>query len=236
MYKKDRNFHGGNGIVGAQCPIGAGVSFGLKYNDKANVCVTMYGDGASNQGQLFEAFNMAFLWKLPTLFVCENNKYGMGTSAERSSASTDYYTRGDYIPGLKIDAMNVLAVREGFKHAAAYAKAGKGPVVLELETYRYMGHSMSDPGLSYRTRDEVNEVRAQRDPIQRLRQLLSDSGLATEEELKHSELEAKALIEEAAAFADGSEWPPASDLSTDIYSDRPYFVRTVDLERSVVVT
>lgn len=235
MYYKARNFHGGNGIVGAQCPIGAGVAFGLKYQGKRNVCIAMYGDGAANQGQLFEAFNMATLWKLPVLFVCENNKYGMGTSSERSSASTDYYTRGDFVPGIKVDAMSVLAVREAVKHAAEHAKNGNGPVVLELETYRYMGHSMSDPGLSYRTRDEVNEVRAQRDPITRLRVLITDSGLASEEELKKIEAEVKAKVDAAVAAADAAPFPPPADLYTDVYTDRPYFARAVDLADSVVV-
>jgi len=234
MYQNVGNYHGGNGIVGAQCAVGAGVAFGLKYRQTPNICLTFYGDGAANQGQLFEAINMAALWKLPVLFICENNHYGMGTSDERASASIDYYTRGDYIPGLKIDAMNVFAVREGVKYAAAYARKS-GPMVLEMETYRYMGHSMSDPGLTYRSRDEVSIVREKRDPIEYVKTVLLDHKLSTEEELKELDKEAKAIVEAGLAEAKACPFPEAKELYTDVQTDRPYFVRAVELSKSVIM-
>lgn len=235
MYHAKNNFYGGNGIVGAQVPIGAGIALAQKYNETGQVTLTSYGDGASNQGQIFEAMNMAALWKLPVIFVCENNKYGMGTSINRSSASTRYYTRGDYIPGLKTDAMNVLAVREAVKFAADYCRAGNGPLVLEMETYRYMGHSMSDPGLSYRTRDEVSQIRAERDPIDYCKHLLLSNELATEEELKSIEKAIRKEVDEASIFAQETNDPPISDTFDDIYSSKPYFVRTKDFRDSVIV-
>jgi pyruvate dehydrogenase E1 component alpha subunit len=234
MYRKEGNFYGGNGIVGAQCPVGAGIAFAQKYFNTGKVCLSYYGDGAANQGQLFEAFNMASLWKLPSLFICENNKYGMGTSAERASANTSYFTRGDYIPGIWIDGMNVIAVREGVKFAADYARKN-GPVVIEMETYRYMGHSMSDPGLTYRTRDEVNNIRAERDPIDKVKFFLIESGAATEEELKNIEKDVRKEIDDAAEAAKNSPWPEPQDLYADVYVDKPYFVRAVEQENSVIV-
>ncbi|VDL99916.1 unnamed protein product [Schistocephalus solidus] len=184
MYTKD--FYGGNGIVGAQIPLGAGIALQKKITGTNNVCVSLYGDGAANQGQVFETFNMAKLWDLPCIFICENNKYGMGTSAERASANTAYYSRGDYIPGIWVNAMDILAVREAMRFATDWCRSGKGPIIIEAETYRYYGHSMSDPGTSYRTRDEIQSVRRERDPIIVFGHFMTSSGLATDEEIKVS--------------------------------------------------
>lgn len=171
-----------------QIPLGAGLAFAQKYSGNDGVCISLYGDGAANQGQAFEAYNMAKLWDLPAIFVCENNGYGMGTSNTRSSASTAYYTRGDYIPGIQVDGMDVLAVREATRFAIEHCKAGRGPMVMETLTYRYSGHSMSDPGTSYRTRDEIAEVRSTRDPISSFKERMLSNELATPEELKVSAL------------------------------------------------
>lgn len=151
--------------MGAQIPLGAGIAFGQKYTNSGELTLALCGDGAANQGQVFEAYNMAKLWSLPVVFVTENNGYGMGTSSDRASASTEYYTRGDYVPGIWVDGMDVLAVREATRFVAEACRAGKGPFVMEVATYRYHGHSVSDPGTSYRTREEVQEVRQKRDPI-----------------------------------------------------------------------
>jgi len=235
MYKKDANFHGGNGIVGAQVPVGAGVAFAQKYLNTGNIVMALYGDGAANQGQIFEAFNMAFLWKLPIIFACENNKYGMGTSASRSSASTEYYTRGDYIPGLKIEAMNVLTVKAGTQYAADWTRSGKGPIILEYETYRYMGHSMSDPGLTYRSKEEVAAIRAEKDPIERIKYYLTDNNLATEEEIANIDKDVKQEVDEAVKAAKDAPVPEPSQLYKGVYMNGPYFVRTVELPNSTIV-
>jgi len=165
FYSSENNFYGGNGIVGAQMPVGTGLAFGQKYVGKKNFTVSMYGDGAASQGQFAEAMNMAGLWKLPIVYVCENNLYGMGTSNERHSHNTRFYARGDLHPGFKIEGQNVLAVREVMKMAGAHA-VENGPMLIEFDTYRYHGHSMSDPGVTYRTKDEIAEVRQNRDPIE----------------------------------------------------------------------
>ena len=179
--------------------------------------MALYGDGASNQGQVFEAYNMAYLWKLPTIFVCENNGYGMGTSSARSSSNTDYYKRGDVVPGLWIDGMDVLAVREGTRFAIDHA-VNKGPIVLETATYRYSGHSMSDPGTSYRSRDEIQEVRAKRDPITSFKDRMIESGLATADEIKKLDAEVKKEVDTATAAAKADTEIGVPELTCDIYS------------------
>jgi pyruvate dehydrogenase E1 component alpha subunit len=225
MHMYCKNFYGGNGIVGAQVPLGAGLSFALKYQDKPNVAIALYGDGASNQGQLFEAYNMAKLWNLPCIFVCENNGYGMGTSAQRSSASTDYFSRGDYVPGLWVDGMDVLAVREATAHLKELCVQGKGPFVLEAETYRYSGHSMSDPGTSYRTRDEIQEVRQTRDPITSFREKVIGAGLVSAEELKQIDATIKKQIDETVVRSKAEPEIALSELYADIYVNEKHSVR-----------
>ncbi|KAJ7531070.1 hypothetical protein O6H91_14G031300 [Diphasiastrum complanatum] len=212
MYKKENNFYGGNGIVGAQTPLGAGLAFAQKYSKVEGVTLAMYGDGAANQGQLFEAMNIAALWDLPVIFVCENNHYGMGTAEWRSAKSPEYYRRGDYVPGLKVDGMDALAVKQAVKYAKEYALT-KGAFVLEMDTYRYHGHSMSDPGSTYRTRDEISGVRQERDPIERIRKLLLAKEIVTVADLKNMEKEAKKEVDDAVAQAK----PDPSELLSHIY-------------------
>jgi len=183
MHMYTKNFYGGNGIVGAQVPLGAGIALKHKYMGEQNVCVALYGDGAANQGQVFEAYNMAKLWDLPCIFVCENNGYAMGTSVNRGSASSEFYKRGDYVPGIRVDGMDILGVREATRYAREHALKN-GPIVMEMVTYRYSGHSMSDPGTSYRKREEVQEVRQKKDPITTFSSKLIEHGVATQEELK----------------------------------------------------
>ncbi|XP_076466858.1 putative pyruvate dehydrogenase E1 component subunit alpha, mitochondrial isoform X2 [Babylonia areolata] len=220
MHMYSKNFYGGNGIVGAQIPLGAGIAFALKYQGKQNVCVTLYGDGAANQGQLFEAFNIAKLWDLPAVFVCENNGYGMGTSADRASACTAYYTRGDYIPGVWVDAMDLISVKAATEFAKQYALKN-GPILLECATYRYYGHSMSDPGTSYRTREEVKDVRQKRDPIGLWKEYITKSELVTEEELKKIDADVRKAVEAAAEKAKKDPELPIDDLYCNIYSKPP---------------
>ncbi|XP_060849354.1 probable pyruvate dehydrogenase E1 component subunit alpha, mitochondrial [Rhopalosiphum padi] len=218
MHMYAKNFYGGNGIVGAQVPLGAGIAFAAKYLGTGGVCFTLYGDGAANQGQVFEAYNMSKLWDIPCVYVCENNGYGMGTSSERASASTEYYTRGDYIPGIWVDGMDVLAVREAARFAIDYCSSGKGPLVLETATYRYSGHSMSDPGTSYRTRDEIQEVRQTRDPITSFKEKIIGANLVNIDELKQIDKEIKAEIDEAVKKSKADSEIPLSELAGDIYS------------------
>jgi pyruvate dehydrogenase E1 component alpha subunit len=220
-------FFGGNGIVGAQVPVGAGLAFAQKYLGKNTASFALYGDGASNQGQVFEAYNMAKLWDLPVVFVCENNKYGMGTSAERSSSNTQYFTRGDQIPGIQVNGMDIIASRQGAKYARDWVTSGKGPLLLEFVTYRYGGHSMSDPGTTYRTRDEIQRMRSTHDPIRGLQRYIEEWGLATEEELKGLEKEAKAEVDQAVEEAKASAEPTDKDLWTDVYykGTEPPFLR-----------
>ncbi|KAM8882481.1 pyruvate dehydrogenase E1 component subunit alpha, mitochondrial-like isoform 3-T3 [Synchiropus picturatus] len=226
MHMYAPHFYGGNGIVGAQVPLGAGVALACRYQGNDQLCVTLYGDGAANQGQLFETFNMAALWKLPCIFVCENNKYGMGTSVERAAASTDYYKRGDFIPGLRVDGMDVLCVREAVRFAADHCRSGKGPMVMELQTYRYHGHSMSDPGVSYRTREEIQEVRSKSDPISLLKERMLAHNMATADEFKEMDLAIREEVEEATQFATSDPEPPLDDLCHHIFcGDAPLAVR-----------
>lgn len=212
-------FYGGNGIVGAQVPLGAGLAFSHKYRGQKAACFALYGDGASNQGQVFESYNMAKLWNLPCIFACENNKYGMGTSAARSSAITEYYKRGQYIPGLKVNGMDVLATYQASKFAKDWAAQGNGPLVLEYETYRYGGHSMSDPGTTYRTREEVQHMRSRNDPIAGLKASLLDLNIATEEEVKDYDKAARKYVDEQVAAAEADSPPEAKMdiLFEDVY-------------------
>ncbi|CAJ2651253.1 pyruvate dehydrogenase E1 component subunit alpha, mitochondrial-like [Trifolium pratense] len=216
FYRKEGGFYGGHGIVGAQIPLGVGLAFGQKYSKDPNVTFSLYGDGAANQGQLFEALNIAALWDLPAILVCENNHYGMGTAEWRSAKSPAYYKRGDYAPGLKVDGMDVLAVKQACKFAKEHALKN-GPLILEMDTYRYHGHSMSDPGSTYRTRDEISGVRQERDPIERVRKLVLAHDISTEKELKDIEKAARKEVDEAIAKAKESQVPDPSDLFTNVY-------------------
>ncbi|KAJ7474535.1 mitochondrial pyruvate dehydrogenase E1 component beta subunit [Mycena galericulata] len=222
------SFFGGNGIVGAQVPVGAGIAFAQKYMEKDTATFALYGDGASNQGQVFEAYNMAKLWNLPCVFVCENNKYGMGTSAERSSSNTEYFTRGDKIPGLQVNGMDIIAARQAVQYARKWTVDDKkGPLLLEFVTYRYGGHSMSDPGTTYRTREEVQRMRSTQDPIRGLQRYIEEWGLASEQELKQLDKDAKAEVDAAVEEAKASPEPLIKDLWTDIYykGTEPPFMR-----------
>ncbi|KAJ5619788.1 Pyruvate dehydrogenase E1 component subunit alpha [Penicillium lagena] len=234
MHMFAENFYGGNGIVGAQVPVGAGLAFAQQYNEQPNTSIILYGDGASNQGQVFEAFNMAKLWNLPALFGCENNKYGMGTSASRSSALTEYYKRGQYIPGLKVNGMDVLATKAAVQYGKDYAVSGKGPLVFEYVTYRYGGHSMSDPGTTYRSREEIQRMRSTNDPIAGLKQKMLEWGVTSEEELKSIDKSARSHVDEEVAAAEAMAAPDNTSriLFEDIYvrGSEPRWMRgrTVD--------
>ncbi|KAL9052935.1 MAG: hypothetical protein Q9206_004110 [Seirophora lacunosa] len=229
MHMFSKGFYGGNGIVGAQVPVGAGIAFANQYNGKANTTICLYGDGASNQGQVFEAFNMAKLWGLPILFGCENNKYGMGTAANRAAALTEYYKRGQYIPGLKVNGMDILAVKAAVEYGKQYTVAGHGPLVLEYVTYRYGGHSMSDPGTTYRTREEIQRMRSTNDPIAGLKQKLLDWEVTTEEELKGLDKDARAYVDAGVKEAEAMKEPEPTwrNLYEDIYvrGSEPEFLR-----------
>ncbi|MBL4812180.1 MAG: pyruvate dehydrogenase (acetyl-transferring) E1 component subunit alpha [Rhodobacteraceae bacterium] len=219
MFSKEKHFYGGNGIVGAQVPLGAGLAFADKYNGTDGVTFAYFGDGAANQGQVYETYNMAELWLLPVVFVIENNQYAMGTSVQRSTKSPSLWQRGAAygIEGEEVDGMDVLAVKAAGLRATAHCRSGNGPYILEVKTYRYRGHSMSDPA-KYRTREEVQKVREERDPIENVRQLLLTGKHATEEDLKQIDKEIKATVNEAAEFSKTSPEPDASELWTDIYA------------------
>ncbi|WP_231289843.1 pyruvate dehydrogenase (acetyl-transferring) E1 component subunit alpha [Komagataeibacter europaeus] len=216
MFSSEKHFYGGHGIVGAQVSLGIGLAFANKYRGTDEVSVTYYGEGASNQGQVYESFNLAALHKLPCLFVLENNRYGMGTSVERSSASKALWRNGEPwgIPGMYVDGMDVEAVRAAAAEAVAHCRAGKGPVLMEVDTYRYRGHSMSDPA-KYRQRSEVEDVRKNHDPIDRVRRELLERGVA-ESDLKAMDDKVKAVVLDAAEFAQTSPEPDPSELWTDI--------------------
>ena len=216
MFSREKDFYGGHGIVGAQVPIGAGLAFANKFNGTNEVSLTYLGDGALNQGQVYETFNMAALWKLPVIFIIENNKYAMGTSVTRAAAGISLYQRGAAygIPGAEVDGMDVVAVQEAAEKAVKHCRSGKGPYILEMKTYRYRGHSMSDPA-KYRTKDEVNKMRQEHDPIDQLRATLLEIGVE-EEELKGIDREIKAIVTDAADFAQSSPEPDPSELFTDI--------------------
>ena len=217
MFSTEKHFYGGHGIVGAQVPIGAGLALANKYTGNGNVSLAFFGDGASNQGQVYEAFNMAKLWDLPVVFVIENNQYAMGTSVHRSSAETELYKRGSSfeIEGLEVDGMNVLEVRDASRKAIKHARDGKGPMILEMKTYRYRGHSMSDPA-KYRSRDEVTKTRSERDPIDMAKARLLDEKWVTEDDLKAIDKEIKAVVADSAEFAQTSPEPDPSELYTDV--------------------
>ncbi len=217
MFSTDKKFYGGHGIVGAQVPLGAGLGFANKYLENGAVSIAFFGDGASNQGQIYETFNMAELWDLPVIFVIENNQYAMGTSVARSSSETELYKRGISfgIEGVQVDGMDVLAVRDASKKAIEHARSGNGPMILEMKTYRYRGHSMSDPA-KYRTRDEVKDMRDEHDPIDAAKKRLIDEGWADQDDLKAIDKEIKAIVAEAADFAQTSPEPDPSELYTDV--------------------
>ncbi|MEP2102343.1 MAG: pyruvate dehydrogenase (acetyl-transferring) E1 component subunit alpha [Parasphingorhabdus sp.] len=216
MFSVEHGFYGGHGIVGAQVSLGTGLAFGHKYKEDGGVCLAYFGDGASNQGQVYESFNMAELWKLPVIFVIENNQYAMGTSVNRSSSEDQLYRRGESfrIPGMQVDGMDVLAVRGAVEEALKYVRSGKGPVLMELKTYRYRGHSMSDPA-RYRSRDEVQGVREKSDPIEQVKAMLMKQGVK-EEDLKALDKKVRKTVMEAADFAEESPEPEASELYTDV--------------------
>ena len=220
MFSTEHRFYGGHGIVGAQVPLGAGLAFAHQYRGDGGLCMAYFGDGAANQGQVYEAFNMAALWNLPVIFVVENNGYAMGTAVTRGSAETHFHRRGTAfrIPGMSVNGMDVLEVRAAAEVAVAHVRAGKGPVLMELSTYRYRGHSMSDPA-KYRTREEVQEVREKRDPIDAARAELIKRGVA-EERLKEIEKQIRSAVNAAADFAENSPEPEMTELYTDVLVER----------------
>ncbi|MGN1290621.1 MAG: pyruvate dehydrogenase (acetyl-transferring) E1 component subunit alpha [Bradyrhizobium sp.] len=217
MFSKEKHFYGGHGIVGAQVSLGTGLAFANHYRGNDNVSVTYFGDGAANQGQVYESFNMVELWKLPVIYVIENNRYAMGTAVSRASAQQDFSKRGVSfnIPGKQVDGMDVRAVKAAADEATAWCRGGNGPMILEMQTYRYRGHSMSDPA-KYRTREEVEKVRHDQDPIEQVRNRLLASGVS-EQDLKAIDAEVREIVNEAADFAQHDPEPDASELYTDIY-------------------
>jgi pyruvate dehydrogenase E1 component subunit alpha len=218
MFSVEKGFFGGHGIVGAQVPLGTGLAFANRYRGNDNVSLTYFGDGAANQGQVYESFNMAKLWKLPVIYVIENNQYGMGTSVARASATTNLSLRGRSfdIPGEQVDGMDVRAVKAAGDEAVKLCRDGNGPIILEMLTYRYRGHSMSDPA-KYRTKEEVDKMRTEHDPIEQVRSRLLKNGFASEEALKKIDAEVRGTVNEAAEFATNDAEPDPSELWTDVY-------------------
>lgn len=244
FYRKAANFYGGQGIVGAQAPVGAGLAFAAKYStpegEKSPIAVACYGDGAANQGQIWEAANMSKLWNLPMVFVTENNHYGMGTSTARHSCNDHYYTMGGRtIPGIRINGMNVLAVKQGFAMVREHCSSGKGPFYVEFDTYRYHGHSMSDPGTTYRTREEVGGVRTARDPIDYVKKLLIDSNFYTADELKAVEKDLRNEVQESLVAAKAGKPLADSELTQEVYATADFkteeqaFIRMPDYQNSI---
>ena len=219
MFSVEKGFFGGHGIVGAQVPLGTGLAFANKYRGNDNVSLTYLGDGAANQGQVYESFNMAKLWKLPVIYVIENNQYGMGTSVARASATTNLSQRGRSfeIPGEQVDGMDVRAVKAAGDKAVKWCRDGNGPIILEMLTYRYRGHSMSDPA-KYRSKDEVDKVRTEHDPIEQVRSRLLKKGFASEDALKKVDADVRAIINEAAEFATNDAEPDPAELWSDVYA------------------
>jgi len=217
MFSKEKQFYGGHGIVGAQVSLGTGLAFANRYRGNDNVSLAYFGDGAANQGQVYESFNMAALWKLPVIYIIENNRYAMGTAVSRASAQTDFSQRGlsFNIPGIQVDGMDVRAVKAAADEATAWCRAGKGPIILEMLTYRYRGHSMSDPA-KYRSKDEVQKMRSEHDPIEQVKARLIEKGWATEEELKQIDKDVRDIVADSADFAQADPEPDASELYTDI--------------------
>ncbi|HMF66466.1 MAG TPA: pyruvate dehydrogenase (acetyl-transferring) E1 component subunit alpha [Phyllobacterium sp.] len=217
MFSKEKHFYGGHGIVGAQVSLGTGLAFANRYRDNGNVSLAYFGDGAANQGQVYESFNMASLWKLPVIYIIENNRYAMGTSVSRASAETDFSKRGISfnIPGIQVDGMDVRAVNAAGDEAAAWARSGKGPMILEMQTYRYRGHSMSDPA-KYRSKDEVQKMRSDHDPIEQVKHRLIEKGWSTEDDLKKIDKDVRDIVADAADFAQSDPEPDPSELYTDI--------------------
>lgn len=217
MFSKEKHFYGGHGIVGAQVSLGTGIAFANRYRGNNNMTLTCFGDGAANQGQVYESFNMASLWKLPVVYIIENNRYAMGTSVSRSSAETDFSHRGASfkIPGIQVDGMDVRAVKAAGDLAGEWCRAGNGPLILEMQTYRYRGHSMSDPA-KYRSKEEVQKMRSERDPIEQVKARLLDKKWASEDELKAIDKEVRDVVADAAEFAQNDAEPDPSELWTDI--------------------
>jgi pyruvate dehydrogenase E1 component alpha subunit len=222
IFDKSKNFIGGHGIVGAQIPLGAGIAFAEKFNGTDNVCMCYMGDGAIRQGAFHETLNLAMLWKIPVIFVIENNGYAMGTSVTRTSNVTDLYTLGESydMPSESVDAMRVEDVHQAVSRAAARARAGEGPTLLEFRTYRYKGHSMSDPA-KYRSKEEVEEYK-QRDPVEVVRKTILDNQFATEDDLNAIEAKIMDVVEDSVQFAESSPYPDASEAMTDIYFEKDY--------------